>query len=76
EARDNVKRLLEYYRAYCTRVGNDLLASDEEKIRRRWNVLKSCEQDILIYGGQHSMNKKLLGCAKYSHIFVCVIRRI
>ena len=48
-ARDNVKRLIEYYRAYCTRVGNDIIASDEEKIRRRWNVLKSCEQDILTY---------------------------
>ncbi len=48
-AKENIGRFMEYYRAYCKRIGDDLLASDEEKIRRRWNAIKSCEQDILIY---------------------------
>ncbi len=48
-ARDNVKRLIKYYRAYCTRIGNEIIPTDEEKLRRKWNVLKSCEQDIRIY---------------------------
>ena len=57
-ARANVKRLIKYYRAYCKRIGNDIMGSDEEKIRRRWDVLKSCEQDILLYlRSKH--NKKL-----------------
>ncbi len=48
-AKENLGRFMGYYREYCKRIGDDLLASDEEKIRRRWNVLKSCEQDILMY---------------------------
>ena len=48
-AATNVGRLLKYYRKYCGRVDEDLIASDEEKIRRKWDALKSCERDILIY---------------------------
>ncbi len=48
-AAKNVGRLLKYYRKYCSRVDEDLIASDEEKIRRKWDALKTCERDILIY---------------------------
>ena len=48
DARWQVKRLARYYRAYSKRVGEDLLATDHEKLIRRWNVLKSCSRYIEI----------------------------
>lgn len=48
-AAENVERLMKYYRKYSMRVDQDLLASDEEKLIRKWDALKSCERDIEIY---------------------------
>ncbi len=48
-AKENVERLLTPYRTYCKRVDEDLLATDEQKIRRKWDALKSSERDVLIY---------------------------
>ncbi len=45
----NVKRLITAYRTYCQRIDEDLVASDEEKLIRKWDALKSNERDILIY---------------------------
>ncbi len=48
-AKENVERLLEYYRQYCARIDRDNIASDEEKLRRKWDVLKCNERDIIVY---------------------------
>ncbi len=46
---ENVGRLLKYFKRYCAVVNMDMTATDEEKIRRKWDVLKCCERDIQIY---------------------------
>ncbi|MCR4641735.1 MAG: hypothetical protein K5697_06875 [Lachnospiraceae bacterium] len=53
----NVSRLADYYSAFSMKVGADLIATSEEKLRRRWNVLKSCERDIRIYRRAHLDDK-------------------
>ena len=48
-AKEHVERFLKYYIKYCARVDADLLASDEEKLERKWDALKSCERNIEVY---------------------------
>jgi hypothetical protein len=42
---------LEYYRQYCLRFDKDNIASDEEKLRRKCNVLKCNDRNIIVYIG-------------------------
>ena len=49
EAEANVKRFSEYYVAFSSKIGKDMIGSAEEKLCRRWNALRSCEEDIRIY---------------------------
>ncbi len=46
---DNVHRMASYYRKYSARVGEDTVASADEKLQRRWDMLKSVEEDILFF---------------------------
>ena len=48
DAKHNVKRISEYYFKMSERIGDDLTTTDIEKLSKRWNILKSCERDILI----------------------------
>ncbi|MBR1670421.1 MAG: hypothetical protein IJ695_06945 [Butyrivibrio sp.] len=48
-ARDNVRRFSKYFREFCKRIDDDFVADDEEKIRKKWNVIKTCERDIKIF---------------------------
>lgn len=47
-AETNVKRMITAYRAYSKRVGEDIIASADEKLQRRWDMLKNVERDIRI----------------------------
>lgn len=58
-ASENVKRLSEYYAAFSKKIGEDVVGSPEEKLRRRWNVLRSCEEDIRIYRYTHTDDSKI-----------------
>ncbi|MBQ4293433.1 MAG: hypothetical protein II754_02140 [Lachnospiraceae bacterium] len=51
EAAENTVRMLKYYRKYTEKISKDMTASHEEKLQSRWNVLKTCEKDILIFLG-------------------------
>ena len=57
-ASENVKRLSEYYVAFSKKIGEDKIGSVVEKLNRRWNVLKSCEEDIRIYRQTHEVDQK------------------
>ena len=58
-ASENVKRFSKYYTAFSKKIGKDMIGSAEEKLRRRWNALRSCEEDILIYRQTHTDDKKI-----------------
>jgi hypothetical protein len=45
----NVNKMAEYFRKYSSRVGEDTVASADEKLQRRWDMLKSAEEDILFF---------------------------
>lgn len=45
----NVEKQLVYYREYCRRVDADPIASDEEKLSRKWDAMKIFERDVQIY---------------------------
>ncbi len=51
EALRNVDNLCDYYRVYSKKVKGDMIATYEEKLRWRWNALKTCERDIRIVMG-------------------------
>ncbi len=46
---ENIETMTGYFRSYCQQVDKDSIASDEEKIRRKWDAIKNIEHDILIY---------------------------
>ncbi len=46
---ENVNRLVDYYKKYSKQIDSDPLATDEEKLRRKWECLKCSERDIRIY---------------------------
>lgn len=47
-AKANVDRFIDAYFEYSKRIGMDLISSDEDKLVKKWNAIKSCERDILI----------------------------
>lgn len=48
-AKDNVRRFSKYFREFCKKIDDDYVADDEEKVRKKWNVIKTCERDIKIF---------------------------
>ena len=48
-AKENYERLKAYYRQYCQKIDEDLVASDDEKLMRKWDVFKCNERDIIIH---------------------------
>ncbi len=63
-AEKNVDQMFKYYIAFCKQIGKDMISSDEEKLRARWNVLKTCERDLLIMDAngryQYTGNRKFM----------------
>lgn len=49
----NVKRMSHVYRTYAARIGEDPIATDDEKLQRKWNLLKNLERDILIFNAEN-----------------------
>ncbi len=47
--KENVKRMMAGYKTYCSRVDADPIATEEEKLRRKWDALKTSERDIRVY---------------------------
>lgn len=48
----NVIRMLKYYQKYSAKIAQNMLATNEEKLQSRWNVFKTCENDILLFLGE------------------------
>ena len=50
-AKKNLAGMAKYFRAYSCRVAENMVATSDEKLFARWNVLKSAERDIRILSG-------------------------
>ncbi len=54
-----VDKMHTHYSAYCEQIEGDMISSYEEKLRGRWNVLKTCENDIRIMIESHDERNPL-----------------